>query len=109
MSVQAIPGYTYGTAEVARSPITPEDFENLKKATMFTEEDERYLRMAGEVLADQVEDILDLWYSWVGSHPHLVYYFAGPDGKPDMNYLMLSHGRSQAFRSVDPGHLQPSL
>ncbi len=87
MAVQTIPGYTYGTAKAARSPVSPEDFENLKKATMFTEEDVHYLQMAGEVLADQVEEILDLWYGWVGSHPHLLYYFSGPDGQPDAHYL----------------------
>lgn len=85
--VESIPGYTYGTEEVARSPLSDEDFELLKKAVMFTEEDERYLKMAGEVLADQIDEILDLWYGWVGSHPHLVYYFSGPDGQPDVNYL----------------------
>jgi hypothetical protein len=43
--------------------------------------------MAGEVLKDQIDAVLDLWYGFVGSHPHLVYYFSGPDGKPDANYL----------------------
>lgn len=84
---ERIPGYTYGTEEVSPSPLSDEDFELLKKAVMFTEEDERYLKMAGEVLSDQIEEILDLWYGWVGSHPHLVYYFSGPDGQPDVNYL----------------------
>ncbi|GBD11930.1 hypothetical protein HRbin23_01613 [bacterium HR23] len=87
MSTVSIPGYTYGTASVPRSPVTLQDLENLKKALLFTAEDERYLRMAGQVLADQVEDILDLWYGFVGSHPHLVYYFTGPDGKPLADYL----------------------
>ncbi|MER3400743.1 MAG: protogloblin ApPgb [Thermoflexus sp.] len=88
MSVQRIPGYTYGTVAVARSPVSLEDLALLKKAVMFTEEDERYLRMAGEVLADQVEEILDLWYGWVGSHPHLVYYFADArTGQPIPAYL----------------------
>ena len=36
------------------------------------DEDERYLRMAGEVLGDQVESVLDVWYGFVASHPHLV-------------------------------------
>jgi len=54
---------------------------------LFGEEDERYLRMAGDVLADQVEDVLDLWYGFVASHPHLVAYFAGPDGQPLAGYL----------------------
>jgi len=84
---EPIPGYTYGTAEVARSPLTLEDLERLKQVVTFTEEDERYLRMAGEVLRDQVEEVLDLWYGFVGSVPHLVYYFTGPDGQPLGDYL----------------------
>lgn len=87
MSAPQIPGYTYGTPAVPQAPIDDEDFELLKKTVLFTEEDERYLRMVGEVLADQVEDVLDLWYNFVGSHPHLVYYFSGPDGQPLADYL----------------------
>jgi hypothetical protein len=82
-----IPGYTYGTAAVARSPLTLEDLQRLKETVLFTDEDERYLRLAGQVLADQVEAVLDLWYGFVGSHPHLVYYFTGPDGQPIPAYL----------------------
>lgn len=78
-------GYDYG--RVPPSPLSMEDLERLKAALMFGEEDERYLRQAGDVLADQVEEILDLWYGFVGSHPHLLYYFAGPDGQPDQGYL----------------------
>jgi hypothetical protein len=88
-----IPGYTYGTSQVAPSPLTLEDLDNLKKAVLFTEEDERYLRMAGEVLADQVEDILDVWYGFVGSHPHLVYYFT--DGKGNANAECLAAVRKR--------------
>jgi hypothetical protein len=87
MSNTHIPGYTYGTAAVPPSPVSLEEFELLKKSVLFTEEDQRYLRLAGEVLADQVEDVLDLWYGFVGSHPHLVYYFSGPDGQPNADYL----------------------
>jgi hypothetical protein len=87
MSSKAIVGYTYGTGAVPRSPVSMEDLELLKKSVFFTEEDEKYLRMAGEVLADQVEEILDLWYGFVGSHPHLVYYFTGSDGQPNAAYL----------------------
>ncbi|HXF57361.1 MAG TPA: protoglobin domain-containing protein [Actinomycetota bacterium] len=85
--VAEIPGYTYGAPELAPSPVSEEELERLQAAALFTEEDDRYLRMAGEVLADQVEDVLDLWYGFVGSHPHLVYYFSGPDGQPDQTYL----------------------
>ena len=66
----SIPGYTYG--QVPASPVSMQDLELLKKTLLWTEEDDRYLALAGEVLKDQVEEILDLWYGYVGSHPHLV-------------------------------------
>jgi Protoglobin len=83
----SIPGYSYGGPEVARSPVSTEDLDLLKRSVLFAEEDERYLRMAGEVLRDQVEDVLDVWYGFVASHDFLVLYFAGSDGQPDQEYL----------------------
>ncbi len=85
MQVQPIPGYDYG--RVPPSPVSLHDLENLKKAVLFTEEDARYLRLAGEVLKDQIEEILDVWYGFVGSHAHLVYYFSEPSGQPNTAYL----------------------
>jgi len=87
ITTTVIPGYSYGTAQAARSPLTLQDLENLKKAVLFGPEDEKYLQMAGEVLADQVEQILDLWYSFVGSHPHLLYYFTDGKGNANNDYL----------------------
>lgn len=87
MSSTNIPGYTYGAADVATSPVSLEEFELLKQAVLFTEEDEQALRLAGEVLADQVEEILDLWYGFVGSHDHLVYYFTDGQGNANSDYL----------------------
>ncbi len=86
-TLTTIPGYTYGTEAVAKSPLTDEDFDRLKQATLFSEEDVKALRLAGEVLDDQVEDLLDVWYGFVASHPFLVHEFSGPDGKPDPDYL----------------------
>jgi len=63
------------------------DLENLKKAVLFDADDEKYLRMAGQVLADQIEDVLDVWYGFVGSHPHLVYYFTDGQGNANSDYL----------------------
>ncbi len=83
----SIPGYDFGTQAVARSPLSLEDFDLLKQTVLFGEEDERYLRMAGDVLEDQTDEVVDLWYSFVGDHPHLIYYFSDPDGQPDENYL----------------------
>ncbi len=83
----SIPGYTYGQPSVARSPLSLAELDDLKKALLFTDEDVKYLRMAGDVLADQVEPILDLWYGFVGSHPHLVKYFLDAQGQPIPEYL----------------------
>ena len=86
-SVTAPHGYEYGSRELARSPITVEELELLTKTVLLGVEDEKYLRMAGEVLKDQTDAILDTWYGFVGGNPHLVQYFNGADGKPDGAYL----------------------
>lgn len=82
-----IPGYSYGAAEVARSPVGLEELDKLKASVMFGEEDAQALRLAGQVLEDQVEQVLDVWYGFVASHPHLVACFARPDGEPINDYL----------------------
>lgn len=87
-TTQNIPGYTYGTDVVARSPVTLADFERMKKSVLFGEEDIKYLRLSHEILKDQVEAILDVWYGFVGSNPHLLASFTGKhDGKPLSEYL----------------------
>ncbi|HEX2098430.1 MAG TPA: protoglobin domain-containing protein [Rubrobacteraceae bacterium] len=82
-----IPGYGFGGEATARSPLRLEDLDLLKQTVLFTVEDEEYLRLAGEVLEDQTDEVLDLWYGFVGSHPHLIRYFADSDGQPDNEYL----------------------
>jgi hypothetical protein len=82
-----IPGYTYGTQAVARSPITVAELELMKKSVLFGDEDLRYLRLSHDVLGDQTEAILDVWYRFVGSNPHLLASFSSPDGKPLEDYL----------------------
>jgi len=83
-----IPGYTYGTAQVPRSPVTLTDFELMKKSVLFGDEDIKYLRLSHDVVKDQIEDILDVWYGFVGSTPHLLASFSSKtDGKPLSDYL----------------------
>ncbi|WP_298406833.1 protoglobin domain-containing protein [uncultured Chloroflexus sp.] len=87
MTTPVLPGYDYGTAQVTPSPLSLADFELLKQAVLFGPDDERYLRMAGDVLADQIDDVLDVWYGFVGSHPHLVYYFTDGQGNLSRDYV----------------------
>ena len=83
-----IPGYTYGTSAVARSPVMLGDFELMKTSVLFSDEDVKYLRLSRDVVEDQVEAILDVWYGFVGSTPHLLASFTSKnDGKPLGDYL----------------------
>lgn len=83
-----IPGCTAGTEAVAHSPLTLADVELMKASALFGEDDVKHLRLSHEVLEDQVEQILDVWYGFVGSQPHLLRSFSGKsDGKPLGDYL----------------------
>ncbi len=84
---EEIPGYDYGDESLPEAPYDEEDLEKLQAAVMFDEEDEEALREAGEVLEPQIEEILDLWYDFVGANDHLVYYFTDGEGNPDEEYL----------------------
>lgn len=86
--MNGIPGYTYGDPNLPEFPLSAEDFSFLKKTLLFSKEDEEALRKAHEVLKDQVEEILDVWYDFVGSNDHLVYYFKDKTtGEPLGDYL----------------------
>ena len=88
MSPAGIPGYAYGKASIPKSPVSVEEFELLKKSVLFTDEDVKYLRLSGQVLRDQTGAVLDVWYGFVASNPHLVHYFGRKsDGQPDAEYL----------------------
>jgi hypothetical protein len=83
-----IPGYTFGQKSVATAPYTLKDLESLKKTLLFTDEDVLYLRKSKEILADQTDAILDVWYGFVASTPELVEYFKNVrTGQPDGDYL----------------------
>jgi hypothetical protein len=56
-----MPGCSYETGEVARSPVSLRELDDLKISAGFKEEEQRHLRLAGEVLADQTRQIVDHW------------------------------------------------
>jgi hypothetical protein len=93
-----IPGYSYGAAEVARSRVSTRELEELKRSAGFTEEDERYLRLAGEVLADQTRQIVEHWRSRIiASIPNLARHSRTPEGNPLPDYLANSNLRFQQW------------
>ena len=83
---RSIPGYTHGSA--ARSPITPDALAAMKASVLFGEDDVRWLRESRALVGDRVEAILDVWYGFVGSQPHLLDSFVDVRTKaPDAAYL----------------------
>ena len=87
MTESDIPGYTYGEESIPEAPIDMEEFDRLQQTVMFTEEDEEYLQMAGDILNGQTDDVLDVWYGFVADHDFLLYYFTDGQGTPNEEYL----------------------
>lgn len=93
-----IHGYTYGTAAVAPSSISLEELQQLKVTVGFTLEDERLLRMAGEVLSDQTKQIVEHWRSGIiAGIPHLARHSRSPEGDPIPAYLAQSNLRFEQW------------
>lgn len=86
--MSAIHGYTHGTDAVTTSPVTLADLARLQASVLFGDDDVRFLRMSLDIVRDQVEEILDVWYGFVGSQPHLLASFSSRvDGRPLADYL----------------------
>lgn len=83
-----IPGYNLHSSDLPRSPVTLADFDKMKASALFSEEDVKYLHLSHDILKDHVEAILDVWYGFVGSQPHLLASFsARTNGQPLGDYL----------------------
>lgn len=84
----SIPGYRLGDPALPRSPVSLEELALLKSTILFGPDDVEALHEAGRVLEPQIQDILDVWYGFVGANPHLLTYFSNKsDGKPNAEYL----------------------
>jgi hypothetical protein len=91
---EQIPGYAYGSSEVTRSPVSLEELDKLKTSLGFTAEDQRYLALAGEVLADQTKQIVEHWRSHIiAGIPHLARHSRSPEGEAIPTYLERSNLR----------------
>jgi len=93
-----LPGYDYGSAAVSASPVSLEDLELLKVTVGFTLEDERYLRLAGEVLQGQTRAIVLLWRNRIiANTPHLARHSRALDCSPLPDYLAASSLRFEQW------------
>ncbi len=87
MTATHIPGYAARSRDIARSPVTLAELELMKKTALFSDDDVRMLKLSRGILEDQVEAILDVWYGFVASQPHLLASFADSEGRPIGDYL----------------------
>ena len=91
-----IAGYDYGA--VPASPVSMAELEALKVTVGFTGEEERYLRMAGEVLADQVEAVVKHWRDGIiKSIPNLARHSRSVENEPLPEYLAKSNLRFEQW------------
>ena len=102
-----IHGYTYGSDEVGASPVSMKELDELKTSAGLTAEDERYLRLAGEVLADQTARIVNHWRSGIiASIPNLARHSRTPEGDAIPG---LSGEEQPSFRAMDSGHVPEAV
>lgn len=66
-------GFAYG--DVRPSPVGMAELDQLLSTVLWSADDTAALRMAGRVMDGQVDEIVDLWWAFVGSHPQLVRAF----------------------------------
>jgi hypothetical protein len=93
-----ISGYAYGSNALPSSLISMQELEELKASVGFTQEDERYLRLAGEVLEGQVKPIVEHWRSGIiASIPHLARHSRSPEGNALPQYLANSNKRFEQW------------
>jgi Protoglobin len=93
-----MPGYSYGSTEVATSQVSVLDLESLKISAGFTEEDQHFLRLAGEVLTNQTRQIVAHWRSnIIAAIPNLARHSRTPQGDPIPEYLAASNLRFEQW------------
>jgi hypothetical protein len=95
---QPIPGYAYGEEIVPKSSISLPELEQMKISVGFTRDDERFLRLAGEVLGEQTKQIVEHWRGGIiASIPHLARHSRSSEGNPLPSYLAASGLRFQQW------------
>ncbi len=66
--------------------MTLDELRTLEETVGWTSTDSEAIAMAGEVLGDQAEAMVDSWRAQIAEHELLAKWFFGPDGKPDEAY-----------------------
>lgn len=80
MTQASIPGYRLGDPALPPSSLSQADFDRLQQSVLLGEEDRAALREAQGIIGPRVEELLDVWYGFVGSHDYLLASFSTPEG-----------------------------
>lgn len=92
-----IPGYRYGDRTLPKAPITLDELDLIWQSVLFTPEDIDALRLSREVLEPHVEELVGVWYGFVGSNPHLLASFSSDAGEVDAAYLEAVRARFERW------------
>lgn len=82
----SIPGYDYGTAKSAISPVSESDLSELEQTAGWSSDDADVLARHGDLFRARAEAMVDSWRAVIGSQRHLAHWFVKPDGDPDDAY-----------------------
>lgn len=86
MTASSIPGYRYHDVGLPPARLSATDLDNLCASVLLDDDDRQALRDARAAVEPRVEELLDVWYGFVGSHPFLLDAFSTASG-PDSDYL----------------------
>jgi len=95
---EPIPGYAFGSKEIPRAEVTPEELAALQLSAGLNPEDREALRRAGDILAGQTHQIVQHWRAGIiASIPHLARHSRSLDGQPLPEYLQRSNRRFEQW------------
>jgi len=75
-----IKGYIYGKPEVPKAKITIQEFQLMLDSVLWTKEDEENRKILGEIIKENMNDILNAIVNYFGSKEYLLYYFKDKTG-----------------------------
>lgn len=82
----AIAGYDFASPSLDRSPVSMDELALLEKSVTLTDEDDRWLLKAGELLSARAAEIVSAWRDVIAANPHLARYYGSREGVIDTDY-----------------------
>ncbi len=98
MQHPSIPGYAAEDRSLPPAPLSRVQFAELAEAALFGDDDVAALRRSLPLVEPRTDEILDVWYGFVGSKPFLLEQFSNPATRePIGDYLTRVRARFGAW------------